>query len=237
MNRGVVVTGTGTDVGKTIVTGALLRKLRAEGIDAVSMKPVQTGAPAGSAAPDLRAHWDAAGIEPGDEDGALMAPYIYEPACSPHLAARLADRAIDIDRIVTCAGRLLARHEALIVEGAGGVLVPLDDIHTNLDLMVALAMPAIVVAHRGLGTINHTLLTVRALRGAGVRVLGVVFNETRDVPRDFVTEDNPRAVEAFGDIAILGDIDYIGHDALDWDRAAEGITGLDVIRAAILERS
>jgi dethiobiotin synthase len=237
MNRGVVVTGTGTDVGKTIVTGALLRMLRAAGIDAVSMKPVQTGAQAGMVAPDLRVHWDAAGIEPGGAGGALMAPYVYEPACSPHLAARLAGRAIDIDRIVMCAERLLARHQALIVEGAGGVLVPLDDTHTNLDLMVALAMPAIVVAHRGLGTINHTLLTLRALRGAGVRVLGVVFNETRDVPRDFITEDNPRAVEAFGNVAILGNIDYAGPGALDWDQATRGITGLDVIRTALLERS
>lgn len=237
MTRGIFITGTGTEVGKTVITAGLLHIFRRQGLDMVSMKPVQTGGtPCGDgwAVPDLEAHWRAAEFRPSDDERVLMAPYCYEPACSPHLAGRLAGAYASIPRIRACATELIARHDALLVEGAGGILVPLDETHTNLDLMSALKMPVLLVAHRGLGTINHTLLSVRALRDAGLRLLGVVLNETQNVEPDYITRDNPNAIASFGEVDILGNIDYLGQTP-DWRRFERCMPGLETIRDALLE--
>lgn len=213
MPRNIFITGTDTDVGKTIVTAGLLRQLRVAGLNAASMKPVQTGAETtedGSfVAPDLMVHHRAADFDPPSEDLDLMAPYLYEPACSPHLAGRMADRYPDIGHITDCAGKLAARYEILLVEGAGGIYAPLTESETMIDLMQALKYPILLVAHRGLGTINHTLLSIEALRGAGLEIMGVVFNEVEDIEPDFIKVDNPGAVESFGKVEILGNIDYL----------------------------
>lgn len=238
MMRGIFITGTGTGVGKTIVTAGLFRVLRRQGLDLVTMKPVQTGASrCGDDAwtvPDLEAHWAAAEYLPRDDDRALMAPYCYEPECSPHLAGRFAGSYPSIPRIRACAMELLTRHDAVLVEGAGGVLVPLDESHTILDLMVALEMPVVLVGHRGLGTINHTLLSLQVLRAAKLRVIGVVLNETKDVEPDYIKLDNPDAIETHGDVAVLGNIDYLG-DPPDWTRFERGMSGVDSIRNLLLE--
>ncbi len=213
MSRGVFITGTDTDVGKTIVTAGLLRHLRIAGVNAASMKPVQTGAEMSSdgklIAPDLVVHHRAAGFIPPSGEADLMAPYLYEPACSPHLAGRMADRYPDIGHIVDCARQLEARYEVLLVEGAGGVYAPLTESETMLDLMKALGYPVLLVAHRGLGTINHTLLSIEALRSANLEIMGVLFNEVEDVEPDFIKQDNPAAIQSFGKVKILGNIDYL----------------------------
>lgn len=177
------------------------------------MKPVQTGAETASdgnlVAPDLMVHQRAAGISVSREERDLMAPYLYEPACSPHLAGRMAGRYPDIGHIKDCAQQLMQRYETLLVEGAGGVYAPLTESETMLDLMRTLAFPVLLVAHRGLGTINHTLLSIDALRAAGLEILGVVFNEVQDVQPDFIKQDNPGAIQSFGKVEILGNIDYL----------------------------
>ncbi len=215
MSRGIFITGTDTDVGKTIVTAGLLRQLRNAGVNAASMKPVQTGAETGSdgnlVAPDLMVHHRAAGMSVSREERDLMSPYLYEPACSPHLAGRMAGRYPDIARIKDCARQLMQRYETLLVEGAGGVYAPLTESETMLDLMKALAYPVILVAHLGLGTINHTLLSIDALRAAGLDILGVVFSEVEDVQPDFIKQDNPGAIQSFGKVEILGNIDYLAN--------------------------
>jgi dethiobiotin synthase len=239
MKNTIFITGTGTEVGKTIVTAGLLRALRGRGIDAVTMKPVQTGAtPVGGTleAPDLRAHWDAAGWRPEPDEAGMMAPYCYEPACSPHLAGHLSGRYPSIPRIVGNAQILLDRHDALLIEGAGGIMVPLDETQTNVDLMIALDAPVLVVAHRGLGTINHTLLSLHVLRDTGLRVLGVVFNETQDLQPDFVRQNNPAAVAAYGEVDVLGNVDFLGEGEPDWQRFEACMPGLDVIQRALTER-
>ena len=142
--RGLVIAGTDTGVGKTLIAAGLLRRLRAEGIDAAPMKPVQTGAAARGGvlvAPDLDFCLAAAGLAPSHNEYADMCPYRFEPACSPHLAARLAGDTVDIERIAAAAARLAARRAALLVELAGGLAVPLNDRDTNLDLVRALALP------------------------------------------------------------------------------------------------
>ncbi len=240
LKNAVFVTGTGTDVGKTIVSAGILRHLRRGGLDAVSMKPVQTGAELVGGqlvAPDLLVHHDASGLVPEDGELALMAPYLYGPACSPHLAGRLAGSYPDVGRIVDCAEQLGAAHDCVLIEGAGGIMVPLDESVTMLDLMRRLGCPVLLVALRGLGTINHTLLSIEVLRGAGLEVLGVVFNETEAVERDFVRRDNPESVRRFGEVDILGDVDYLqGFDAgsdFIWEKFEKCMPGLSIIRQSM----
>jgi dethiobiotin synthase len=241
MTRGIFITGTGTGVGKTIVTAAILRAARAAGIDAMPFKPVQTGAvdgPYGLRAPDVEFCLAAAGLRPKPDEAALMAPLLYKPACSPHLAGRIEGRPADLDTIRSCAETLLARHDAVIVEGAGGVMVPLNDSATMLDLMAALGLPVLVVAINGLGTINHTLLTLAALRQAKLDVSGVVLNQPDPPARgdEFIRLDNPETIARFGGVAVLGDIPYAGNlaagNAAGWARAEAGLTGM----ATILKR-
>ncbi len=225
MSRGYFITGTDTGIGKTAVTAAILRVLRARGVNAATMKPVQTGATLLNGrwtAPDLAFHHAAADFHPPPDLVARMSPYCYEPACSPHLAARMAGVYPEIDRILAFARGLEKVYGVLLVEGAGGVYVPLTESETTLDLMQRLAYPVILVARRGLGTINHTLLSIDALRARQLHVAGVIFNETENVPLDFIREDNPRAVETFGNVPVLGNMDYLpGLDA-DPARALAG---------------
>jgi dethiobiotin synthetase len=180
----------------------------------------------------------AAGLRPKPDEAALMAPLLYKPACSPHLAGRIEGRPVDVDAIIAAAEKLLARHDALIVEGAGGVMVPLNDSATMLDLMAALGLPVLVVAINGLGTINHTLLTLAALRQAKLDVSGVVLNQPDPPARgdEFIRLDNPETIARFGGVAVLGDIPYAGNlaagNAAGWARAEAGLTGM----ATILKR-
>ncbi len=236
MRCGVFVTGTGTGVGKTVVAAALLRALRRRGFDAIPMKPVQTGGspgPNGLSAPDLDTSLGVADLGPDPPEYTLMAPYVYEPACSPHLAGRMDGNDVQAARILQCADRLLKSHDALVVEGAGGVLVPINAEQTMLDLMVALGLPVVLVGLPGLGTINHSLLSIHALRGAGLGVLGIIFCQPEPLDHDFITSDNPKTIAKFGRVEILGSIGY--HQDLSpsnqtaWDAIEHEIHGLDAI--------
>lgn len=238
MGKGLFITGTGTDVGKTVITAGLLRMLRQTGLDAISMKPVQTGCtqtPNGWRVPDLEAHWAAAAFVPDEAEHRLLAPYCYEPACSPHLAARESGCYPEIDVIRESQLDLAGRHDAVLVEGAGGILVPLDASQTMLDLMVALELPVLLVAEAGLGTINHTLLSIHALRDAGLQVAGVVMCATTRPADAAINEDNPIAIAKFAEVTILGRIPYLGDvpDGCDWEAFATGMTGFAEIQALL----
>lgn len=190
--RGLFVTATDTGVGKTEVACALLEEARARGLDAVGMKPAQSGV--GPAEPsDAERLLAASG---GSEPLEAICPYSFAPPLAPAVAARIEGRAISFGRIVDGARALAARHEAVVVEGAGGLLVPLTAEETYADLAAALALPALVVARAGLGTVNHTALTVEALRRRGLAVAGIVLN--RAAP-----DDDPSVPYNAGEIARL----------------------------------
>jgi dethiobiotin synthetase len=157
-----------------------------------------------------------------------MAPFLFEPACSPHLASRLCGRPVDVDRILACARRLAARRYALVVEGAGGVLVPIDESRTMLDLMAALRLPVVLASPGGLGAINQALLSLEAIRGRGLRVAGVVLNETRPVPEGdrFLHDDNARAIAEFGRTTVLARIPFLG-ERPDWKAMDPYLAGID----------
>ncbi len=170
--RGLFVTGTGTGVGKTIVSAALLAAMRAAGEPARAYKPVVTGLeePAGEWPPDHELLGLAAGVDPEE-----VAPLRYGPAVSPHLAASLAHERIDPVDLVGNARAGTSAGETLIVEGVGGLLVPLAENFTVRDLAVELGLALVIAAAPGLGTINHTLLTIEAARAAGLQVAAVVL--------------------------------------------------------------
>jgi dethiobiotin synthetase len=192
--NGIFVTGTDTGVGKTVVAAALLKGLRARGVDAVPMKPVQTGCDrSGDAliAPDLELCLRAGNLHPSHEEKEWMCPYRFEPACSPHLAAQRAGRPISVESITGAAGRLRERHALVIVEGAGGVLVPVNETASMLDVMKALGLPILLVARPGLGTLNHSLLSVEALRRAGLSLAGIILSDaTAEAPWGEIERDN-----------------------------------------------
>ncbi len=209
--RGVFITGTDTGVGKTLVAAGLLKALRGTGLDAVPMKPVQTGCERrqGSwVAPDLELSLKTAGLAPSPAEIALMAPYCFHPACSPHLAARLAGRKISLLIIRRAFRQLRGAHDVVVVEGAGGVLVPLDGQRTMVDMMKSLGLPVVLVARSGLGTINHTLLSIRTLRQAGLTVKAVVLNQTSPGRQGAIERDNRKVIERMGAVPVVAALGF-----------------------------
>ena len=233
MKRGLFVTGTDTGVGKTLITAGIVQWMQTHNVDAVPMKPVQTGAEVSDGrlfAPDLRFCLHAAGLHPDVEELGLMSPYLYRPACSPHLAARMEGRYPEVSAIGTCLSRLMDRHHSVIVEGAGGVMVPINEEQTMLDLMRLVDLPVLLVSRLGLGAINHALLSVQVLNSAGLQVAGIIFNSTVPSTKEdgFIEEDNPMAIASFGKVSILGKIPYLGGSipADAWTRFDRCVPGI-----------
>jgi dethiobiotin synthetase len=177
--RGCFVTGTDTGVGKTVLAAALVASLRADGVRAAAFKPVVTGLeqPEAGRPPDHELLGAAAGMAPDD-----VAPLRFGPAVSPHFAAELAGTAIDPAALTAAARAAAAGADALVVEGVGGLLVPLTYDSTVRDLAAALGLPVVIAARPGLGTIGHTLLTVEAARAAGLDVRAVVLTPWPEEP-------------------------------------------------------
>jgi len=190
--RGLFVTATDTGVGKTEVACALLASARARGLDAVGLKPAQSGAALGERSDAERLRDACGAAEPLE----AICPYSLAAPLAPAVAARIEGREISFARVLEAARALAARHAAIVVEGAGGLLVPLTERETYADLAAALALPVVVVARAGLGTVNHTALTVEALRRRGLAVAAIVMNRT-------VAEDDPSVPHNAGEIARL----------------------------------
>jgi dethiobiotin synthetase len=199
--RGLFVTGTDTEVGKTVVAGCIAAALHTRGERVAAYKPVVTGLdePAVPGWPrDHELLAAAAGMAPH-----AVAPHAFGPPVSPHLAAELAGTALDLDAMVLAAGAAAAEADAevLIVEGVGGLLVPLTARDTVRDLAVQLGLPLVVAARPGLGTINHTLLTLEAARAAGLAVAGVVMTPWPEEPT-VMERSNRETVARLGGVEV-----------------------------------
>jgi len=188
------VSGTGTEVGKTVVAAAIARTLAIEGRRVAVFKPAVTGLD-DPGEPDHALLRRAAGSTQADEE---IAPYRYGPPASPHLAAALAGERIDPGRLRTTAAEAGARAEALVCEGVGGLLVPLAPGYLVRDLAVDIGLPLAIAASPGLGTINHTLLTVEAARGAGLEVSLVVLTPWPDDPGEIERSNRETIAELAG---------------------------------------
>jgi dethiobiotin synthetase len=196
--RGLFVTGTDTGVGKSVVAASVCAALAARGNQVAAFKPVVTGLD------EPEADWPhdhvllarAAGGRQAPED---VAPYRYGPPLSPHFAAELAGETIEPARLVEAA----RSRELLVCEGVGGLLVPLTPGYLVRDLAVDLALPVVIAARTGLGTINHTLLTVEAARAAGLRVAGVVMTPWPADPQP-IELSNRATVERLAGVPVSG---------------------------------
>jgi dethiobiotin synthetase len=200
---GLFVTGTDTGVGKTLVAGAIAdwfrRRQRRVGV----LKPIATGCVhrrEGLVSEDAEflAHCADARF-PLD----VICPVRYAEPLAPAVAAERAGQPVAWEAVARSVRLLEAGSDVLIVEGIGGVMVPLDPKHTVLDLARWLRLPAVIVARPSLGTINHTLLTVNALRSGGVPVAGVVINRYPAEAAGIADETNPRAIEKWGTVPVL----------------------------------
>ena len=200
--RGLFVTGTGTGVGKTILCAALIAAMAAAGEQVRAHKPAVTGLDEspGEWPPDHELLAAVAGMVPEE-----VAPLRYGPAVSPHLAAELTGERIDPERIVTAATGALHAADAqgalLVVEGVGGLLVPLAESFTVRDLAARLRLPLLIAAPAGLGTINHTLLTIHAARAAGLEVRAVVLTPWPAGP-SAMEQSNRDTIARLGDVEV-----------------------------------
>jgi len=180
VTQGVFVTGTGTEVGKTVVAATIARTLKGEGARVAVFKPAVTGLDEGVET-DHALLRRASGSNQSDEE---IAPYRYGPPASPHLAAALAGEEIDPERLRQAAAAAAEGAETIVCEGVGGLLVPLSPGYLVRDLAADLGHPLVVVASPGLGTINHTLLTVEAARATGLEVAAIVLNPWPEDPTE-----------------------------------------------------
>jgi dethiobiotin synthetase len=184
MTRSYFVTGTDTAVGKTLVTAALLRRLREAGIAVAGMKPIAAGSVQGT---EGRANEDALLLQAESSTRhpyAVVNPWLFEPAIAPHIAAAEAGESIGTERIVAAHARLCASADVVVAEGAGGFLVPLDATRSCAELPALLGMDVLLVVGLRLGCLNHALLTAEAIASRGLVLAGWVGNGiAREFPR------------------------------------------------------
>jgi len=188
--KGLFVTGTDTGVGKTVAAAALMHRLRGAG-PLRYWKPIQTGIESDDDTATVRRLGSCSAEEIFDEGVRLPKPV------SPHLAAQWARRRIDLAELRGLVGD--AGDTTWIVEGAGGFLVPVNETQTMADWIACLALPVLVVARSGLGTINHTLLTLEALRARSLRVAGVMMIGESNA-------DNRAAIEKYGRVPVVAEM-------------------------------
>jgi len=194
---GLFVTGTGTEVGKSVVAAVIARTAMAAGRRVAVFKPAVSGLDEGGEA-DHELLRRASGSSQTEDE---IAPYRYGPPVSPHLGAELVGEPIDPERLRAAASAAGAVGDLLVVEGVGGFLVPLNATYLVRDLARDLAYPVVVVAPPGLGTINHTLLTVEAVRAAGLEVLAVVLTPWPREPSE-VESSNATTIEKVADVRV-----------------------------------
>jgi dethiobiotin synthetase len=221
--RGLFITGTDTEVGKTVVAGAIARQLRMDGQDVEVFKPAASGC------------WRDGSGQLVSGDAAFLAacadsqrplaeitPVRFQEPLAPNVAAARAEQAVDLQAIFDGWRRIAETGRTVIVEGVGGLLCPISDDFWVIHLARMLAMPVVIVARPDLGTINHTLLTVHTARSAGLNVAGVVINRmpVDPDPRDIPSETNPEQIALRGDVEVLT---RIPNDKLtDLDKARLG---------------
>lgn len=183
------VSGIDTDIGKTVATGILAKQLLQQGVNVITQKPVQTGCR--DIADDIAVHRKIMGIPMQEADfQGLTMPEIFSYPASPHLAARLDGRALDLDKIRAATQTLAGQYETVLVEGAGGLMVPLTENLLTIDYIRQQHYPVILVTSGRLGSINHTLLSFVALKQYGIALHSLVFNRIHDSRDTHIAQDS-----------------------------------------------
>ncbi|MBL8511094.1 MAG: dethiobiotin synthase [Betaproteobacteria bacterium] len=207
MTRGFFIVGTDTEIGKTFTLCALLWLLRQRGFNVAPMKPVAAGA---VDMDGLLMNEDVAALLSVSDDTLSLSdvnPYCFSAPLAPHIAAQFEDTEMDIEVIEASFERLAARHEMVLVEGAGGFLVPLSATHSMAEIPERLGLAMILVVGMRLGCINHALLTVEAIRARGLRLAGWIANSPANHMNAFA--ENLATLKSLIDAPLLGTIPFI----------------------------
>lgn len=206
--HGFFITGTDTGVGKTAVTSGLTANLKQRGLNVGVMKPLQTGSEEteqGWVSVDAFFAMQVAGItDPMD----IVSPYRLEPPLAPRIAAEITGVTIEMDKISQAYRKLCARHDFMLVEGAGGIMVPITGRYLMADLAILLDLPVLVVARPGLGTVNHTLLTVEYAKTRGLQVAGIIINGFEQSEAGLAEKTNPGLIAELTGVPVVGIIPY-----------------------------
>lgn len=200
---GFFIAGTGTGVGKTYAS-RILAETFSKRMPVSYMKPVQTGCvlkkDGGISAPDFD-YVKKSGVVVTGNDG-LHVPYRFVPACSPHLAARMAHEKISLKKIRSNLHGIVrlfgasASHGCVLVEGAGGLLTPMNESTSMIHLVDLLGLPVVLVTTPALGTLNQTFLALCALESIGAGIAGVIMNSPRKISEDYIYKDNMAAIRS-----------------------------------------
>ncbi len=225
-NRGIFVTGTDTGIGKTRVAGALLRAFATRGWRAVGMKPIAAGvAPGASRNADVAALQSAGNVAASLDD---VNPYSFAPAIAPHLAAVKSGVVLELESIATAYARLAARADIVVVEGAGGTLVPLFGSCDMLDVPARLNLPVLLVVGMRLGCLNHALLSALAINARGLTFAGWIAN--RIDPEMLAIDDNIAALAARLPAPLVADLSWCPGEEGTMSLPESAIRALDLVR-------
>lgn len=212
MTRGIFVVGTDTDVGKTIVTAGLMHILRSNGYHAAYFKAALSGAleEDGQLIPgDTDLVSKVSNLEEAYEN---ITPYVYQTAVSPHLAAKLEGKPIDLAVVRKKFEYLKGKNDYIIAEGSGGIICPLIDdergVYTLENLIKDLNMSVVLVARAGLGTINHTILTVKYIESIGIQIKGIILNNYEE---GLLCKDNMEMINKLTNVPIVGVMEHMGN--------------------------
>ncbi|SDH45470.1 dethiobiotin synthase [Alteribacillus bidgolensis] len=199
--NGIFVTGTDTDVGKTFVASGIAAALRKEGKDVGVFKPMLSGIEREEPNSDTFLLKQMAEDENALQD---ITPFVFEEALAPYLAAKRAGVSVKLDDIMKKWKKIQGSHSFFIAEGAGGITVPYGEKCLVSDVAKEIGFPILVVARAGLGTVNHTILTVEHARSKGLAVAGVVINGFKEEGDDLASKTNPELIEKFAKVPVLG---------------------------------
>ena len=200
MAHGIFITGTGTEIGKTLIAGGLAASLKHSGTHVGVMKPISSGDTA-----DAQFLKHAAQV---DDALASINPISLRHPLAPSVAARIENREIDLSCIETAFTALQQKYDFVVVEGVGGIAVPLRDDLLVAHLIHQLRLPVLIVAQAGLGTLNHTLLTVAFAQQFGLQIVGIVLNTHTPAAAGLAEATNPVEIEKLTDIPVIGVVPY-----------------------------
>ena len=200
MTRGIFITGTGTEIGKTVIAGGLAAALKQAGTNVGVMKPISTGDTT-----DAQFLKHAAQV---DDELAIINPVFLRNPLAPSVAARIENRDIDLHSVETAFATLGKRYDFVIVEGVGGIAVPIRDDFLVVQLIQQLQLPILIVATTGLGTLNHTLLTVAFAEQFNIHIAGIVLNGLRQETAGLAEATNPLEIEKLTGVPVIGVVPY-----------------------------
>ncbi|HLA00770.1 MAG TPA: dethiobiotin synthase [Thermodesulfovibrionales bacterium] len=243
MTRGFFITGTDTGVGKTVIAGALILIIKHMGCRVCGMKPIETGCmksenvvqKAESRVKDtLLIPADGMFLkEIADMDDSIdiITPIRFENPLAPFPASEIEGTPVDIEKIKKAFEDLLRKYDMAVIEGIGGLLVPLNRNYFVLDLIKHFGLPIVIVSRPGLGTINHTLLTVNYAIKEGINVAGIIMNYSQSPEKTLAEETNPKVIRQISPVPLIGIFPYLEDlEKSTMEQAAVKTLNLEIIR-------